>query len=232
MPVLVENPVSSLGLLICLYRARSRRLAVTWSLVGASRRGMIVVRGVPSLVLDHSSAARMVGVALRHPGQVDRRGAGAAAGDRRAASPGRQTTPTWSDRAILSALARLLAWHRCLVRKKWTYPHRTGRPPVAEEIRSLVVLLAQENPRWGHRRIQDELALLGHRVGAPARSCACRNLGPRRSGSPSVLADDGLTVLLAFVRSRLLVAAPAQCWFRPARGAAWAQPCRRSWRAP
>jgi hypothetical protein len=52
---------------------------------------------------------------------------------------------TWSDRALVSALARLvprhrwpsfvvtpgtiLRWHRALVRKRWTFPHRrVGRP--------------------------------------------------------------------------------------------------------
>ncbi len=32
----------------------------------------------------------------------------------------------------------LLAWHRRLIKNKWTYPNTTGRPPIPQEIRELV----------------------------------------------------------------------------------------------
>ena len=68
--------------------------------------------------------------------------------------------PDWADRAILAALARLLpavlrahrlvtpgtllAWHRQLITRKWTYPNRPGRPRTSQEIRGLVLHLARE----------------------------------------------------------------------------------------
>jgi putative transposase len=61
----------------------------------------------------------------------------------------------------------LLRWHRELVRKKWSYRHRShGRPPLDPALRELVLRLAGENPRWEYVQIQGELRKLGVRVGA------------------------------------------------------------------
>ena len=61
----------------------------------------------------------------------------------------------------------LVAWHRRMVRRRWTYPTTPkGRPALAADVQAVIVRIAQENPRWGYERIEGELARLGCRVSA------------------------------------------------------------------
>ncbi|MED7930415.1 hypothetical protein SMD20_39740 [Nonomuraea sp. LP-02] len=103
--------------------------------------------------------------------------------------------PDWADWALLAALTRflpavlrahrlvtpgtLLAWHRRLIKRSWTYPHRPGRPGTSKEVRDLVLRLARENPRREYRQIHGELVRLGLQVSA---ATVRRILRSRRHG--------------------------------------------------
>jgi putative transposase len=130
----------------------------------------------------------------------------------------------WVDRAVLASLVRLLPrpawqglvvqpatllrWHQDLIRRRWTYPHRRGRPAVAAELRALVLRLAKENSTWGYRRVHGELCRLGFKIGASTVWTILHRAGvdpaPKRSAltwrqflrtqATSVLAVDFFTV--------------------------------------
>src|SRR6185436_16519627 len=110
---------------------------------------------------------------------------------------------SWTDRAVIAALIRLLPvrrrlgllvtpatvlrWHRQLITRRWTtQPTRPGRPPIPAGLRALIVRLAMENPTWGYRRIHGELAGLGYQIGASTvwriLNAAGIDPSPRRAG--------------------------------------------------
>jgi transposase InsO family protein len=107
----------------------------------------------------------------------------------------------------------LLACHRQLVVRRWTYAQRKpGRPPLEQSLRTLIVRLARENPHWGYRRIVGELKGLGVIVSptsvrkvllaaglrpAPERARSSWRAFPRQQAA-SALACDFLTVETAF----------------------------------
>jgi putative transposase len=108
-----------------------------------------------------------------------------------------------SDKAFLAAVSRvlrreawsafvvrpetLLRWHRQLVRRKWTRPHRPpGRPSLHPEVRELILRLARENPRWGYQRIRGGAAQarrqgVGHHHRHAAPPPRARSRSPARS---------------------------------------------------
>ena len=110
---------------------------------------------------------------------------------------------SWTDRAMIAALARLLParrrhgflvtpatilrWHRQLVGRRWTAPPvRAGRSAIPAGLRALTVRLATENPTWGYRRVHGELVGLGYQIGASTvwkiLHAAGIDPSPRRTG--------------------------------------------------
>jgi hypothetical protein len=83
--------------------------------------------------------------------------------------------------------ATILAWHRRLVARRWTYRRRSrGRPPTEAGVARLIVRLASENPTWTYRRVHGELVGLGYRVAPSTVWVILRRHGidpaPRREG--------------------------------------------------
>ena len=121
----------------------------------------MISRVPPSALSDLHPGLRLAGPARPLIGVEERGTAGAAARGRRAAphqasAPpglGRPRRPGRADPAPAQKAAgapavtpgTVLRWHHRLVRKKWTYPNRTGRPPVSTEIAALIERLATEN---------------------------------------------------------------------------------------
>jgi putative transposase len=168
-----------------------------------SRRGLHV-KDIELLVLRHELDILRRQIARPKLSRVDRALLAAAACH----------LPRSSRGALLVTPRTLLRWHRALVRRKWRQPAgRPGRPRLPTEVRELVLRLARENPRWGHRRVCGELAKLEVRVSPTSirRLLAYAGLvpAPRRTGpswreflraqAASIVACDFFTVETVFL---------------------------------
>ena len=204
------------------------------------------------LLLARSSASKDVELlVLRHEVAVLRR-----------ANP--KPRLDWADRAVFAALVQrlpqmlrghrlvtpgtILRWHRRLVAKTWTYPHRLGRPPVEDALVVLIERMARENQSWGYKRIQGELLKVGHRVGAstirrvlqrlrippaPVRDTDTTWRQFLRTQASTMLACDFFHVECAVTLQRIYVffvwrsaIGPCTCWARPRTQTASGPPSR------
>jgi putative transposase len=70
----------------------------------------------------------------------------------------------WRTALIVVQPDTVIRWHRDWLRRRWTRRSRPGRPPIEQQIRTLVREMATANPLWGAPRIHGELRTLGVHV--------------------------------------------------------------------
>ena len=74
----------------------------------------------------------------------------------------------WSNCLIVVKPDTVIRWHRKGWKAYWRWrssnPARSGRKRICPELRALIRRMARENPLWGQRRIQAELARLDFKV--------------------------------------------------------------------
>jgi putative transposase len=186
----------------------------------------LVVRALVRLLVSARRAGRVDGskdfeiLVLRHQLRVLQQTSGPRtlrAIDRVLLAAASRAIPRQRWVVFLVTPATLLRWHRELVRRKWTYRRtgRPGRPPIDAAIRTLILRLARENPRWGCVRIEGELRKLGIRVAATTIRTLLRTArtgpAPRRTGptwteflraqAQGIIACDFFTVETAWLRT-------------------------------
>ena len=149
----------------------------------------------------------------------------------------RRTNPKprldWADRALFAALIRrlpavlrshrlitpatVLRWHQRLVTKKWTYPNRSGRPPLDPTIAALIERMARENETWATSASKANSSSSATASAHPpsAGSSSCGGFHQRRSGPPTRPGDG------SYERR------PPPCWPSTSSTSTAPSPCKR-----
>jgi len=78
----------------------------------------------------------------------------------------RRFWPRWSNVLLIVQPETVVGWHRPGFRLYWRWRSRArgGRPRITQELRDLIVRLAEENPDWGAPKIHGELQKLGFNI--------------------------------------------------------------------
>ena len=107
---------------------------------------------------------------------------------------------SWRSSLVIVQPATVLAWHRQGFRLYWRWKSRAkpvGRPRLDPELRQLIRGMARENPTWGRRRIQAELALLGYEVAELTVAKYMRRTALRPSPTWRIFLDTHLRDMVA-----------------------------------
>jgi len=65
----------------------------------------------------------------------------------------------WKEALVIVKPETLIGWHRKGFQLFWKWKSQAGRPRIPENIRKLIVQMAQENPTWGQARVSAELSV-------------------------------------------------------------------------
>ena len=65
----------------------------------------------------------------------------------------------WKNALVIVKPETLIGWHRKGFKLFWRWKSQAGRPRLPENIRKLIVRMAQENPTWGQARVAAELSV-------------------------------------------------------------------------
>ena len=65
----------------------------------------------------------------------------------------------WKEALVIVKPETLIGWHRKGFKLFWKWKSQAGRPRIPENIRKLIVQMAQENPTWGQARVAAELSV-------------------------------------------------------------------------